>query len=258
MNIIKKIEAGEKIKIAFLGDSITQGCFEGDPVPEDEKYVYHSRVIERLKTDYPQMKCEKINAGIGGNTAGMGLYRMETDVLSKKPDFCVVCFGLNDTAFCALNKFTRMLPFAKKMLDEMGNKMDSEALELLKKGKAKAAYTYSLEQILMRLKDAGIETLLLLPNRMCKVPMSDKKNPYYFLSEINSRMVNNGKMDEMMEAARNVAAKYQVPVADGYARWIELEKKGIIGPESYVNGINHPSRELHVELAEVIYQEMIR
>lgn len=36
MNIIKKIESGEKIKIAFLGDSITQGCFEGDSVPEDE------------------------------------------------------------------------------------------------------------------------------------------------------------------------------------------------------------------------------
>lgn len=258
MNIIRKIKSGENVKIAFLGDSITQGCFEGDPKPEDEKYVYHSRVIEKLKAEYPQMKCEKINAGIGGNTAGMGLYRLEVDVLSRKPDFCVVCFGLNDTAFCALNKITLMLPFAKDMLVKMGASMDSKALELLKKGKAKDAYTYSLEQILVRLKDAGIETLLLLPNRMCKVPMSDKKDPYFFLSEINSRMVNNGKMDGMIEAARSVAAKYQVPIADGYARWIELENKGIIGPESYVNGINHPSRELHAELAEILYQEMIR
>lgn len=258
MNIMKKIESGENVKIAFLGDSITQGCFEGDPMPEDEKYVYHSRAIERLKAEYPQMRCEKINAGIGGNTAGMGLYRIEEDVLTKKPDFCVVCFGLNDTAFCALNKLTLMLPFAKDMLTKMGAVMDKEALALLKKAKAKEAYVYSLDQILSRLKAAGIETLLMLPNRMSKVPISDKKDPYYFLSEINSNMVNNGKMDEMMEAAREVAKKHQVPVADGYTHWIELENKGVVGPESYVNGINHPSRELHAELAAVLYQEMVR
>lgn len=257
-SVMERMRSGEPITIAFLGDSITQGCFEGEPRKEDEPFVYHSRLLHMIKEKYPKADIRKINAGIGGNTAGMGLFRMEQDVIEKKPDMCVVCFGLNDTPFCALNPLVCHLPFVKKLLEAMGREMDPKALELLKQCKPKEAYRYSMSKILERLAQQEIPTLVLLPNRMSREKMKDRKDPAYFLSGINAKMVNNGSMDEMMEIAKTVAISYRVPVADGYSRWIALEKQGVVTNDSYVNGTNHPSRELHQELANVLFEKMER
>lgn len=252
-SIMDRIRAGEEVTIAFLGDSITQGCFEGDANPEDEQYVYHTRLLHMLEKEYSNVKIHKINAGIGGNTAGMGLFRMQQDVIDKQPDFCVVCFGLNDTPFCALTPFLKWLPFVKQMFDAMGSSMDAESLKLLRACKGKEAYRYAMSKILDKLEKNQIPAMVMLPNRMSTEQMKDKENPAYFLSGINAKMVNNGTMDQLMEIAKDVAKVHNVPVADAYTRWKELEKTGVVTNATYVNGTNHPSRELHQELADVLY-----
>lgn len=253
MNIQEKLKAGQSVTIAFFGDSVTQGCFEGDWDPEDQQYVYHTRFCNMLREKYPQAKIRAINAGIGGNTAGMGLYRMEKDVLEQKPDFCVVCFGINDTSYCALNRITTKMQFAKDMLAMMKPNMDETAYALLEGCKPKEAYRYSMDRILTILKENQIPAMVLTPNRMSLVPMSDKENPAYLLSAINAMLTKFGTMDKMMNIARTVAKAHNVPVADGYAHWKALEKQGVVTSASYVNGTNHPSRELHQELANVLF-----
>lgn len=258
MNIIEKLKAGQSIKIAFFGDSVTQGCFEGDWNPEDLQYVYHTRFCKMLRKKYPNAQIEAINAGIGGNTSGMGLYRIQKDVLDHKPDFCVVCFGINDTSYCALNRITMLMKFAKNMLAAMKPNMDAAAFALLKKCKPKEAYRYSMDHILTKLEENHIPAMVLTPNRMSLVPMDDKNDPVYFLSVINANLTKNGTMDKMIDIARAVAKAHSVPVADGYAHWKTLEEQGVVTRKSYVNGTNHPTRELHQELANVLFDAFER
>jgi lysophospholipase L1-like esterase len=68
------VKSGEKI--AFLGDSITQGGW-GNP----KGYVH--LVIEGLEAN--GVKAEPVPAGISGHKSNDMLARLERDVLSKKP-----------------------------------------------------------------------------------------------------------------------------------------------------------------------------
>lgn len=255
MNILEKLDAGQSVKIVFFGDSVTQGCFEGEADPEDQQYVYHARFCNMLREKYPQAKIQAINAGIGGNTAGMGLYRMQKDVLEQKPDFCVVCFGINDTTCCALNRLTILIKFAKNMLAMIKPNMDEAAYSLLANCKPKESYRYAMDKILTKLEENYIPAMVLTPNRMSLASVKDKNDPVYFLSAINAYLMKRGTMDKMMDIARDVTKSHGVPVADGYEHWKVLEQKGIVTNASYVNGTNHPSRELHQELANVLFRE---
>ena len=87
------------ITLAFMGDSITQGCFESSTSMHDAidyECVYHNRLKKRLEFFYPNLVFNVINAGIGGDMAKRGAERFERDVLSKNPDLIVICYGLND------------------------------------------------------------------------------------------------------------------------------------------------------------------
>ena len=95
---------GAPIKLAFLGDSVTQGCFELYPLSNgyagvifESGSAYHEIVKKIFQLLYPQVPFSVINAGISGDTAPQGAKRLEQDVLSANPDMTVVCFGLNDS-----------------------------------------------------------------------------------------------------------------------------------------------------------------
>jgi len=66
-----------------FGDSITAGGF----LPTEDTFVY------KLGLKYG---VEVLNAGVSGNTTSQALERMQTDVLDKSPDICIVEFGMND------------------------------------------------------------------------------------------------------------------------------------------------------------------
>ena len=252
MSIKEKLANGEAVTIAFFGDSVTQGCFEGDYDPADNLFTYRSRFCEMLREKYPAAKIDMINAGIAGNVSGQGLYRMQGDVLDHKPNLCVVCFGINDSSCYAITPLTKALGLAKGFLDSMKPNTDAKAYELLESCKPLDAYRYAMTRILDSLQEKHIPVILLTPNRMSLKGAKDRKNPAWLLSHINARIVKKGQMDKIIRTARELAQERNIPVADGYARWIELEKQGVVTPETYVNGTNHPTRELHAELASVL------
>lgn len=83
--------AGEELKVAFLGGSITQGSLSSTP---QKCYAY--RTYEWWEKSFPEARISYWNAGIGGTTSHLGVGRVEEEVLSQKPDFVIVEFSVND------------------------------------------------------------------------------------------------------------------------------------------------------------------
>ena len=91
MKIIEKIQKktrdlnGKKaVTIAFLGDSVTQGCFECYKISEDAietvfdyPSAYSTRLREILNILYPNTQINIINSGISGGNAVGGALRLE-------------------------------------------------------------------------------------------------------------------------------------------------------------------------------------
>ena len=110
MKILEKIKAkqanpagAEPITLAFIGDSVTQGCYElyktGDRSFMAEfrvEQTYHNKLRHILELCYPQVPFNMIYAGINGNNTTSGLSRLDRDVIAFHPDLTVVCYGLND------------------------------------------------------------------------------------------------------------------------------------------------------------------
>jgi lysophospholipase L1-like esterase len=79
------VKSGEKI--AFLGDSITQGGW-GNPAG------YVRLVIAGLEAN--GIQAEPVPAGISGHKSDQMLARLDKDVLSKKPQWMTLSCGVND------------------------------------------------------------------------------------------------------------------------------------------------------------------
>ena len=71
-------------KIIFFGDSITQAG------------VQPGGYVDLIKKALDPAKYEIIGAGVGGNKVYDLFFRMEDDVLTKKPDLVVIYIGVND------------------------------------------------------------------------------------------------------------------------------------------------------------------
>jgi lysophospholipase L1-like esterase len=83
-NFQAKVEAGNEVKVAYLGGSITAA----------PGWRVQSR--EWLQKKYPNAKFAEINAAIGGTGSDLGVFRLERDVLRHKPDLLFVEFAVND------------------------------------------------------------------------------------------------------------------------------------------------------------------
>ncbi len=73
--------------MAFLGDSNTQA---GGYVKAIRAYV---------KTKYPNLDVQMINAGVGGDTSEKAYQRIEKDIFEKKVSLLFIMFGINDIAW---------------------------------------------------------------------------------------------------------------------------------------------------------------
>lgn len=91
--VIRCAEEGEKLTVAFLGGSITQGS-----LASSQELCYASRVSNWLKERYGEAQFSFVNAGVGGTTSHFGVARVEEDVLSYDPDLVFVEFSVNDDA----------------------------------------------------------------------------------------------------------------------------------------------------------------
>ncbi|MBP5282962.1 MAG: SGNH/GDSL hydrolase family protein [Lachnospiraceae bacterium] len=88
---MRRALAGEKLTVAFLGGSITQGCLSSTP-----QLCYAYRTYDWWERAFPESEISYWNAGIGGTTSHLGVARVQEEVLSQKPDFIIVEYSVND------------------------------------------------------------------------------------------------------------------------------------------------------------------
>lgn len=91
MEVMARAGRGEKLCIGFIGGSITQGSLSSTP-----QTCYAYLVYKWWCETFPQTEFTYVNAGIGGTTSQFGAARVEDDLLSRKPDFVIVEYSVND------------------------------------------------------------------------------------------------------------------------------------------------------------------
>ncbi len=237
MKIIEKIVAkgqdmyGKKpVTIAFLGDSVTQGCFEvyyklngSIETVYDSENAFSYKLKKMLNYFCPSAQINIINSGISGDGAANGNSRFERDIAPFSPDLVVVGFALNDC-----------------MQGESG----------------KEKYREALDSIFKKVKGLGAECICLTPNLM-----NDRVSPHLAderLKSLAEQFMKENRLEEYVEIAKSVAKENQVPVCDVYERWSLLKKAGVDTTELLSNKLNHPTREMNwmtaFSLAETMFK----
>lgn len=89
--LMKRAEKGDRMTMAFIGGSITQGS-----VSTQHTNCYAYLVFDWFVKRFPRTAFTYINAGVGGTTSQFGVARVEEDVLLYKPDFVSIEFSVND------------------------------------------------------------------------------------------------------------------------------------------------------------------
>ncbi len=237
MEIMRKISAsaqdmqGAPIPvITFLGDSVTQGCFEvflqEDRSCEtvfDQQHSCATYVSELLRMLYPKAHVCIVNAGISGDNVVNGAARLEKHVLRFHPDLTVVGYGLND---CNLD------------------------IDIFKTG---------LRDIFKHLTDAGSEVIYLTPNMMNTYVDSTIDQPEIrAIAEHTKTKQLTGVLTRFAEEGRKAAAEYGVRVCDMYEKWQLLHQNGVDTTMLLANRINHPDRRMNWMTAYEVLQAMMR
>jgi len=220
------------ITIAFLGDSVTQGCFEcylTSPTTIetvfDYQSVYSTRIREILNLLFPKVQINIINSGISGDRAVGGVKRLERDVLSYNPDLVIVSYGLNDS----------------------GNGIDGIF-----------EYRQALENIFKELKERNIDSIFLTQNFMNTQVSPHLKDELLInmAKSFSENIQNSDILKKYFEEAKSVCKEYNITVCDLYSVWEKMSSLGVDTTELLANKLNHPIREIHyymaIKLIEVI------
>lgn len=91
----RRAQAGEALSVVFLGGSLTWGAQATDP----QLTSYRALTSRKLAEKYPQARFRFWDAAIGGTTSQLGAFRLERDVLERKPDLVFLDFTVNDDPF---------------------------------------------------------------------------------------------------------------------------------------------------------------
>ena len=221
----------EGVTIAFLGDSVTQGCFEvfkkQDGHSEtifDKRHSYERYVFDILSVLFPMVTVNMINAGISGDQATHGAERVGSHVIRHQPDLTVVCYGLNEC------------------------RNDERSVEI---------YVNALQEIFEKLKNCGSEIIFLTPNMMnTKVSDHTTEEKFIGIAKNTAALQNNGTFEAHIEAARALCKENRIPVCDCYAIWKRLYESGVDTTELLANKINHPTREMNQLFAYELVRTM--
>ena len=88
---LQKAKSGKNLTVVGLGGSITQGA-----LATAAENRYGERVAAWLQQQFPAVRVNYINSGIGATTSLLGKARMAEQVLSYNPDLVLVDFTTND------------------------------------------------------------------------------------------------------------------------------------------------------------------
>ena len=91
----RRARAGERLSVVFFGASLTWGANASDP----QQTSYRALVGKRLEAKYPEAHWQFHDAAIGGTGSQLGLFRLDRDVLAKRPDLVFVDFSANDDIY---------------------------------------------------------------------------------------------------------------------------------------------------------------
>ncbi len=223
----------QPVTIAFLGDSVTHGCFElytheatGRVLPVyEQQSAYHARLKKMLGRIYPAAAVNVINAGVSGDSSGQGLARLERDVLRFDPDLVVVCFGLNDC-----NRGT-------EFVDE---------------------YVQNMSAIFDAVQAHGAECIFLTPNMIGTRVAEHIHDPLLRATAERACTADHVRALELcVQGAKAAAAARQIPVCDCYAVWQAMAAAGADTTALLCNDINHPCREMHDVFAYELLKTML-
>lgn len=212
------------MRIVFLGDSVTEGCFEltncpgGFDVIYDRENCYVSYLKQRLTQAFPEKNIEVINAGISGNTTEQGLERFDRDVLRHNPDIVVICYGLNNG--CSRNP---------------------------------QGFADTLNAIFDKLNARNIPGVFMTPNMYNTYIHSEVLDCLVGMAEDCAACQNSGDMDQVMAAGIAAAEAKKITVCDAYGVWKKLEEYGVDTTALLSNKLNHPSRKMHKLFADMLY-----
>jgi lysophospholipase L1-like esterase len=87
-----RARAGDRLTVVFYGASLTWGANATD----QNYFSYRARVASRLTEKYPLARFSFHDAAIGGTGSQLGVFRLDRDVLARKPDLVFVDFTAND------------------------------------------------------------------------------------------------------------------------------------------------------------------
>ena len=210
------------VVIIALGDSVTMGCMRiGE---RDYESVYHARLKRLLERKYPLCVFSIINSGIDGDNSAGGLKRLKRDVISYNPDLVIIGFAINDA--CG----------------------GMDGLE---------RYGRNMETLIHRIKkQCEANIILLTPNLMNTADNPNVELPHrkMNLHKLFAKFQRDGVLKAYANKIRQLAEKHDLCVADTYAAWEELAAAGVDTDALLINGLNHPSPELHAIPAELLMQ----
>ena len=88
----RRARAGDQLSVVFFGASLTWGANASDP----QLTSFRAVVGRRLEEMYPKARFKFWDAAIGGTGSQLGVFRMDRDVLRRKPDLVFLDFSAND------------------------------------------------------------------------------------------------------------------------------------------------------------------
>ena len=91
----RRAREGERLSVVFFGASLTWGANASDP----QLTSYRALIGQRLEAAYPRAHFKFYDAAIGGTGSQLGVFRLQRDVLARRPDLVFLDFSANDDIY---------------------------------------------------------------------------------------------------------------------------------------------------------------
>ena len=205
-------------KMILFGDSTT--------VMRDGLEVYSQVLKEELSDN--NIEAEIVNAGVGGNSTLDARKRFGNDVISEKPDFVVIQFGINDSMVDVWKDIPAKAPRVSIQI-----------------------YEKNLTYFVATLKRYDIPVVLMSPNPLRS---TDKLKTLYGKAPYDIEDVSGLSLilEDYAKIVRKIAVSQKVPFIDVYAAF---ENYGKVAYQSVddllIDGI-HPNNTGHRIIAHLL------
>lgn len=197
----------------FQGDSITDCGRRGAEAPFGAGYA--KQVVDKVTANYPALKVEFINKGIGGNTV-VDLYnRWDDDAVRFKPNWLSILIGINDLHRC------------------LGGNPNPVPVEV---------YRENYDGILSRIKAASDPRIILL-------------EPFFISNDrsgITGRSRVLEMLPGYIEVVHEMSKKYGTELIKTHELFQEQIKYR--HPDTFCNEPVHPNVAGHTVMSEAIYR----